>query len=342
MPMRVTLLLSSLLALSACWPESRAEPLRIEGSTMGTTYHVTVVDPPEGMDEDRLREIADASLAGLLSHVNNWDPGSEVSAFSASASTEPVTVSPVLRAVVAESARINALSGGMFDVTLAPLIDLWGFGPRRPEDPVPGEAEIAAAMEDVGQADKLVLEGDRLRKTRPGVSVNLGAIAKGQGIDAVGDAIAAAGATRYLVEIGGDLVAAGQNPEDRPWSIGIERPDAASRTVQTVIPVSGYGMATSGDYRNYFEQDGIRYSHILDPTTGRPVTHATASVTVLAETAMAADGLATALLAMGEEAAMPLARAEDIPVMFITRRDGAFVTETSPSFDALLAQMEEK
>ncbi|WP_108259353.1 FAD:protein FMN transferase [Mangrovicoccus ximenensis] len=339
--MRAILLSTALLSLSACWPQSAPESVRIEGSTMGTTYHVTVVDGPADMDAERLEEITEDALAAILAHVNNWDPASEVSRFSALDGTGPVEISPELQAVMAEANRINALSGGKFDVTLAPLIDLWGFGPKKPGEPVPSEDEIAAAMQTVGQADKLILGQGTLQKALPGVSLNLSAIAKGQGIDAVGDAIAAAGATRYLVEIGGDLVSKGLNAQDEPWVIGVERPDAASQTVEVVIPVTDMGLATSGDYRNYFEQDGVRYSHIIDPTTGRPITHTTASVTVLAETAMAADGLATALLAMGEEEAMPLAEAEDIPVMFITRRDGGFVTASSSSFDALVAQMEE-
>ncbi|WP_172331585.1 FAD:protein FMN transferase [Mangrovicoccus sp. HB161399] len=340
--MRAILLSTALLSLSGCWFDGAPESVRIEGSTMGTTYHVTVVDGPKDMDAEKLSEITEAALKAILAHVNNWDPASEVSEFSASTSTEPVDISPELQAVMAEANRINALSGGKFDVTLAPLIDLWGFGPKKPGEPIPSDEEIAAAMETVGQAGKLELGDGTLRKTMPGVSLNLSAIAKGQGIDAVGDAIAAAGATRYLVEIGGDLVSKGLNAQDGPWVIGVERPDAASQTVEVVIPVTDMGMATSGDYRNYFEQDGIRYSHIIDPTTGRPITHTTASVTVLADTAMAADGLATALLAMGEEEAMPLAEAEDIPVMFITRKDDGFVTASSSSFDALLAQMEDK
>ncbi len=339
--MRAILLSTALLSLSACWPESAPESVRIEGSTMGTTYHITVVDGPDGMDSQKLTEIAEGALAAILAHVNNWDPTSEVSEFSASASTDPVEISPELQAVMAEANRINALSGGKFDVTLAPLIDLWGFGPKKPGEPIPSDGEIAAALETVGQADKLILGDGTLQKAMPGVSLNLSAIAKGQGIDAVADAIAAAGATRYLVEIGGDLVSRGLNAQDEPWVIGVERPDAASQTVEVVIPVTDLGLATSGDYRNYFEQDGIRYSHIIDPTTGRPITHTTASVTVLADTAMAADGLATALLAMGEGEAMPLAEAEDIPVMFITRKDGEFVTSSSSSFRALLDQMEE-
>ncbi|WP_138466444.1 FAD:protein FMN transferase [Poseidonocella sp. HB161398] len=340
--MRAILLCTALLSVSACWPDSAPKSVKIEGQTMGTTYHVTVVDGPKDLDEEKLSEVTEAALKDILAHVNNWDPTSEVSKFSASASTDPVEISPELQSVMSEANRINALSGGKFDVTLAPLIDLWGFGPKKPGEPIPSDAEIAAALETVGQADKLVLGDGTLQKTIPGVSLNLSAIAKGQGIDAVGDAVAAAGATRYLVEIGGDLVSKGLNAEDGPWVIGVERPDAASQTVEVIIPVTDLGMATSGDYRNYFEQDGVRYSHIIDPTTGRPITHTTASVTVLADTAMSADGLATALLAMGEEEAMPLAEAEDIPVMFITRKDGAFVTASSSSFDALLAQMEDK
>ena len=339
--MRPILCTLSVLALSACWPEDQPDALRVEGKTMGTTYHVTVVDGPDTLDAVQLSALVEETLAGVLAHVNNWDPTSEVSRFSASDSTEPVQMSDDLATVMAESMRIHALSGGVFDVTLAPLIDLWGFGPKKPGEPVPTDAEIAGALSTVGQSEYLVLDGHSLRKTIPGVTLNLSAIAKGYGVDAVGRAIEAAGGQRWLVEIGGDLASKGLNAANEPWVIGVERPDAASQTVQVILPVSDLGMATSGDYRNYFEQDGVRYSHIIDPTTGRPITHGTASVTVLADSGMTADGLATALLALGEERALPLAEAEGIAVMFITRKGETFETATSSAFDALIASMKD-
>jgi thiamine biosynthesis lipoprotein len=144
-----------------------------------------------------------------------------------------------------------------------------------------------------------------------------------------------------MVEIGGDLYAAGMNPDGQPWQIGVETPDALRRGVQRVVSVSGYGMATSGDYRNYFEQDGIRYSHIIDAGTGRPVTHTTASVTVLAENAMLADGWATAMLALGKERGLAVAEELGLAVLFIERDQSAealqFISAASARFTELQA-----
>lgn len=339
--MRALLLSVALLSLTACWPERPPESLKISGETMGTTYNVTVIDPPKSAAQESLLAEIEGALADVNSKMNNWDPSSEVSTFSAATSTAPVAISNDLNTVMTEANRIHTLVDGKFDVTLAPLIDLWGFGPKKPGEPIPTDAEIDAALAAIGQSDKLILSDGTLAKTLPGVSVNLSAIAKGYGVDQIAAALESVGVDRYLVEIGGDLVAKGLNASDEPWSIGVERPDASAQVVETVLTVSDLGLATSGDYRNYFEEDGVRYSHIIDPTTGRPVTHSTASVTVLADSAMTADGLATALLVVGHDAAMRIAEAEGIAVMTIDREDGEFVTSTSPAFDALIAQMEQ-
>ncbi len=337
--MRVVCLCFALLSLTACWPDGSPDSLTISGETMGTIYNVTVVDPPREADAESLGAAIEAALAQVNGQMNNWDPSSDISEISASDSTAPMEIAPELATVLAEAMRIHRLSDGKFDVTLAPLIDLWGFGPKAPGDPIPSDADIAAALDRVGQAQMLQLDGTTLTKTVPGVSVNLAAIAKGYGVDAIAAGLEAEGATRYLVEIGGDLAARGLNADDQPWSIGIERPDAATRTVEEIVPLSDRGLATSGDYRNYFEEDGVRYSHILDPTTGRPITHRTASVTVIAESAKPAAGLATAMLVLGGEAALQLAAEEDIALMVIDRAEGGeggFVTSTSPAFDALV------
>lgn len=279
--MRTLLFALASLPLAACLPDGAPDSLTLSGKTMGTTYNVTVVDAPREADAETLQAAIDAALADVNAKMNNWDPTSEVSRFSNAASTEPVEISQDLQTVLTEANRIHALVDGKFDVTLAPLIDLWGFGPKKPGEPIPSDEEIAAALESIGQSDKLVLEGNTLAKTQPDVSVNLSSIAKGFGVDQIGAALEAEGVDRYLVEIGGDLAAKGTNAEGEPWSIGIERPDARAQVVEIILPLSDLGLATSGDYRNYFEEDGVRYSHIIDPTSGRPVTHTTASVTVL-------------------------------------------------------------
>lgn len=337
-------LIGLIFLLPAC--QSDAETLKFTGETMGTTYNIVAVD-----HEARLElEEVEAAIGSVLDTVNalmsNWDPNSEVSRFNARQDTDPVQVSPALAEVMATANQVHAQSDGQFDVTLGPLIELWGFGARTPETPHPADDAIAAALAQVGQDRVLELTVDppTLAKKQPGVNVYLAAIAKGYGVDAVGRALHDLGLTDYMVEIGGELVTAGRNPEGEIWRIGVEQPDSGSRKVQQVVRLSGLGMATSGDYRNYFEVDGVRYSHIIDARTGRPITHGTASVTVLAETAMLADGWATALLALGQERGMPIAEDLGLAVLFIAHDgqegDNSFVTTTSSRFRELQSSFE--
>ncbi|KGJ06524.1 thiamine biosynthesis lipoprotein [Paracoccus halophilus] len=336
-------LLGLALLLAAC----KSEPARLElaGQTMGTTYSIVALDLEAKLDPDRVQAAVEATLERVNAGMSNWDPASEISRFNAQDSTDPVGISGELAEVMAAADRVHRLSEGQFDVTLGPLIELWGFGSRTPDTPQPDDRAIAAAMALVGQDRMLVLDAGgspaTLAKTQPGVDVYLAAIAKGYGVDAVAVTLRDLGLSDYLVEIGGEVVAAGRNPEGAPWRIGIERPDTAGRSVQQVVGLSDMGMATSGDYRNYFERDGVRYSHIIDARTGRPVSHATASVTVLAESAMMADAWATALLALGRERGMRIAEAQDLAVLFIARDaqagDNGFVTTTSARFRDLQA-----
>lgn len=335
-------LLSLILLAPGCWFGDDTETLRLSGKTMGTTYNITATGP--GLEEAALLAEVEAALAAVNGKMSNWDPASEVSTFSASEITEPVTVSAEFATVIAAADEVHEKSGGKFDVTLGPLIELWGFGPRKPEDPLPSEQSIASALAEVGQGRLLTLDKETgtLAKAAPGVGINLSAIAKGYGIDAVAATLEDAGVTDYMVEIGGDLYAKGENPEGNPWQIGIEKPEAGAKSVQLVVPVSNRGLATSGDYRNYFEHEGTRYSHILDPVSGRPVTHSTTSVTVVAEDAMMADAWATALLAAGSTDGMRLAETHGIAAFFIDRDvdagADAYITSQSGAFTALMPQ----
>lgn len=341
--MRVLFSLLCLLALAGCdWFEGDRELVAIAGQTMGTTYQVKAVAPPEGVTAETLRRAAEQALAEVNGKLNNWDRDSEISVFNAARSTDPITPSPELTTVMAEAFRLHEISGGRFDVTLAPLIDLWGFGPGKPKGKLPDDAAVEEALEAVGMRDVLVFDAaaPMLKKNRPGATVNLSAIAKGYGVDRIAAKIEELGVEEYLVEIGGDLICKGRNAAGDDWQIGVEKPDAGTRNVQLIMPVSGFGVATSGDYRNFVEKDGKRYSHIIDPVTGRPVTHALASVTVLADTAMAADGLATALLVLGPDEGLALAEREGVATYFIIRADGGYKTVMSSRFTALREKAE--
>lgn len=324
------------IALAAC--KSSQNVVDLSGQTMGTSYSVTLVDHSKSLSRSTVKDAIEAQLASVNAQMSNWDAGSEVSRFNVARSTDPMPVSRELAQVVQAAQDVRAASDGQFDIALGPLIDLWGFGAQGATQAMPDEVQIAAALEASGQ--KLHVENGALRKSDPNVQIYLSAIGKGHGVDRVAKAIESLGVRDYLVEIGGDLYAAGLNPDGQPWQIGIETPDAQDRGVQSIASVSGLGMATSGDYRNYFERDGQRYSHILDATSGRPITHRTTSATVLTENAMLADAWATAMLTLGSERGLEVATAHDLAVLFVDR--GAsndlsdLIVTPSPAFQTLM------
>ncbi len=224
---------------------------------------------------------------------------------------------------------------GVFDVTVGPLVNLWGFGPQRGLDRIPEPQALAAARERVDYR-LLALRDDppALRKARPDLTIDLSAIAKGYGVDEIAGLLESVEVTDYLVDIGGELRARGVNDQGEVWRIGIEQPRADGRQVERIIGLRDTAMATSGDYRNFFEIDGRRYSHIIDPRTGWPVAHRLASVSVLHPSAMTADGWATGLLALGPESALALADREQLAVLLIVISDDGFETRATAAFSA--------
>ena len=311
----------------------------LRGHTMGTSYMIKALHGRGKVDEEALYGDIKSTLDAVSDEFSNWIEDSEISRFNHSPSTDWRNISAPFHEVLREAMRIHKESGGRFDITLSPLVDLWGFGPNDDEI-LPSEVELEAALTHVGQSALLELRDNppALRKRRGPVEITLGAIAKGYGADLIARTLEKHGITNYLVEIGGDLLAHGVNEYGKPWQIGIEKPDEKGRSIQLIVPVRDMGMATSGDYRNFIDVDGTRLSHIIDPKTGHPVTHNLASVTVLADSGMRADGLATALLVLGPKEGMALAEKLKIPAYFITREAGAFATSSSSAFDALMAK----
>ena len=323
-------------ALAGCKAED--EVLKLTGSTMGTTYNVVALPGSVRVDEKALDSAIRTALADVTAEMSNWDSASEISRVNAAAAGEAVTVSPALAQVLQSADQVHRASNGRFDVTVGPLIDTWGFGSGTAAPHMPSDADIAAALDRSGQSRAISLSGNTVTKTNEGAEIYLAAIGKGHGVDRVADAVRSFGVTNFMVEIGGDLYASGTNANGMPWQIGIESPLAGDRAVHSVAHVSGQGMATSGDYRNFFEDGETRYSHIIDPTTGRPITHQTVSTTVLTENAMMADAWATAMLVLGRERGMEIAEAEGLAVVFIDREPGkGFTTRASSHYTSLQA-----
>lgn len=310
----------------------------LSGPTMGTTFNVVLAG--ERFDMDALAQLQtsiDAELQAVNAEMSTYLKDSELSRFNDGPARTDFAASPHLIEVVALAKQVTQQSGGAFDVTVGPLVDAWGFGPGDQTPRLLSDAEIEQLRAVVGD-DKLELDraSGQLRKSVAGLRVDLSAIAKGHGCDRVSAVLEAAGWTNYMVEIGGEVWARGSSPSGEPWKVGIERPtnDAAgSRTVQAVVRVRDAAVATSGDYRNYWEHEGVRYSHTIDPRTGRPITHTLASVTVIhPESAALADAWATALNVLGPAEGLALAERLGLAAYFLVRTDDGYETRETSAF----------
>jgi thiamine biosynthesis lipoprotein len=328
-----------LVAVASCAaPPPARRTFELSGPTMGAAFSVQIVTGPGGLaDAPAIDRAVREELARLNALMSTWDPESELSRFNRSTSLEPVRVSPETFEALRWSADVGALTGGAFDVTIAPLLDVWGFGPGGPRDHAPGENEIARLRNAVG-LDRLELDADALtvRKRYPDVQCELSALVPGYAADRLWALLGDRGLTDYLVDVGGELRARGRNDAGGLWQIAIERPQASGRSVTRIVPISDRAIATSGDYRNYHEVDGERVVHILDPRTGRPIRHRLASVTVIDDLGVRADALSTALMVLGPDEGYALAERLDLAAFFIVRSQGGTFTErATPRFDAL-------
>ncbi len=300
---------------------------------MGTTWHVTLV-PAAGMpDRTALQAGIEVELERVNQSMSTYRQDSEISRFNTLAPDTWFPVSADFHAVLSTAMAVGWQSEGAYDVTVAPLVDLWGFGPAGRVGMPPSEDRISDALENVGQDYLRVDEegGHRLLKTRP-VSLDFSSIAKGYAVDLVARWLDAQGLDRYLVEVGGEMRLSGMSGRGDLWRVAIERPESALRTAEQAISLTDVAIATSGDYRNYFEVDGQRFSHSIDPRRGYPVAHDLVSVTVLDNSAMRADAWATALVVLGHERAMAVATEQGLVAYFIQRRGDALYNSYSPAF----------
>ena len=308
------------------------------GSTMGTSYSVKITGKVKQNELRKLHARIEAELKEINRQMSTWDPDSEISRFNHFESTEPFACSEPFAIVVRRSLELSKTSGGAFDPTLQPLLNLWGFGSEGEERKIPSAAEIASAKSLTGWEKVKVDSSSSLQKTEPGISLALGAIAKGYGVDALALILNEAGLENWFVEIGGEVVVKGLNPDGVPWKIGIQHPttNPMNERLQGILHVSAGAVATSGDYRNYIEEDDVVYSHILDPRSGHTVRSDTASVTVLASSCMDADGLATALFVMGAEHGLPWVEQQpNVEAMILTRgEDDEIIEQFSSGFKA--------
>ena len=310
----------------------------IKGNTMGTFYFIEVIDVPVEIKIKKIELEIKNSLIKVNKILSNWDEESEISIINKIDKTKAIKISDELNEVFRTANEINIRSNGFFDLTLDPIIELWGFGYRGKQmEIIPTDKQIKKALSLIGQ--KSFLKNDfannELTKKIKNLKINLSSIGKGYGIDLIGRKLDQLGIKNYIINIGGDILTKGYNSKKENWVIGIENPNLKEKLIKEIVNITNKGLATSGDYKNFFTKNGNRYSHIINPKTGKPITHSTKSVTVIHENSMKADGWATAFLVLGSSEGLKIAEKEKIAVLFIDKINNKLIKLKSSTFKNL-------
>lgn len=324
----------ALVGLGACGEPPRQEEFVYSGTTMGTRFSVKLVAPPDSLSKEDLGLQISDLLEQVEQLTSTYLVSSELSAFNANHSTSWIAVSEELCEVIESALEVSRLTDGAFDITVGPLVNLWGFGPDGVVVRPPSDEKISAALSRVGfnKLETLCTE-PAMRKAHKDLYVDLSGWAKGYAVDQVATVLDEYGLQDYLVEVGGELRASGSNADGLQWAVAIEKPIVDDRVPQVILRLTDCGVATSGDYRNFFDFDGNRYSHTIDARSGRPVAHALAAVTVIHDSAAFADAMATALLVLGPEAGPRLAEEFGVAGYFLVRGESGLEESTTPYFD---------
>ncbi len=337
--MRVTgMLLAGTLMLAAC---SKSPPgggvIELSGSTMGTFYSVQIAGALAGTGTEGLAGEIEAELELINRLMSTYDPASELSRFNQFSGAGWFSVSRQTLEVVAQARSISEITGGAFDVTVGPLVNLWGFGPDPEPTAPPSPEAMAGARARVGYSLVGLREDPpALRKGRADIYVDLSAIAKGYAVDRLAALLERSGISNYLVDIGGEIRTAGRNGEGEAWRLAVEYPQPGRRTPFRVLRLESAAVATSGNYRNFFELGGVRYAHTIDPRTGWPVSHALLAVTVVADNTMTADAWATALMVLGPEDGLALAEREKVAALLLSSENGSVREDLTTLMQGLL------
>jgi FAD:protein FMN transferase len=324
---------------SACHSGPEYTEQHVGGEALGTTYNVKVI-VPAGRGEGNVAAVTASMLAAVDERMSTYRKDSELSGLNGFESGKTFPVSEELAQVLLTARQIGENTSGAFDITVGPLVNAWGFGPQGQPERIPPDEELQALREITGW-DNLEIDEVNSSVTKAAATVycDLSGIAKGYAVDRVSEQLLEAGYENHMVEVGGEVQARGENISGKPWRIGIERPAIGGRALHRAIELRDVAMATSGDYRNYFEVDGVRYSHIIDPRTGAPIRHRLASVSVVEQTCTQADGYATALLVLGENRGYDVAVDNDLAALFLVKElDGSFTEKVTPRFEALFGE----
>ena len=331
------ILIFSFLLIFSCSQEKNYNA-KIKGNTMGTYYFIEVIDVPVELKIKNIELEIKNTLKKANKILSNWDKDSEISIINKTDKTTAIKISDELNEVFKTAKEINAKSNGFFDLTLDPIIELWGFGYKSKQmQVIPKDNQIKNILSLIGQKSflKMNFDNNELIKKNKDIKINLSSIGKGYGIDLIGKKLDQLGINNYIINIGGDILTKGYNSKKENWVIGIENPNLKEKLIKEIVNLTNKGLATSGDYKNFFTKDGKRYSHIINPKTGKPIKHSTKSVTVIHENSMKADGWATAFLALGSLEGLKIADKEKIAVLFIDEIDNKLIKFKSSAFKNL-------
>ena len=328
--------------LSACGESAMKTPSLVHwaGETMGTTYSIKIIALPDEQ-QAMIRAGIEKRIHSVNANMSTYLSDSEVSKFNRSKVGEWYPLSRATLDVIALSLDISKQSSGAFDITVGPLIELWGFGTKDTANTPPTQEVVDQARSQVGYQALQIHNTELMIQKKKAVTIDLSAIAKGYAVDVVADYLDSQKIQRYLVEIGGEMRVRGFSPRNTPWRIGVEKPVSERRIPQRAINLTGSAIATSGDYRNYYEVDGQRYSHTINPATGYPARHQLASVTVVHASAALADAWATALNVLGPVVGFKLAQSQHLAAYFIVRSTEGFTEQLTDSFSVLLSSANE-
>ena len=307
----------------------------LAGRTMGTTWNVRLVCGARFARQAVVAAIQ-SELDEIVAQMSTWEPDSDLCRFNRAAAGSRHALPAPLFDVLAAGLAVARASDGAFDPTAGALVDAWGFGPAAGPRRPPDAATLAGALSRRGW-QRLALDAGTRHALQPGgLALDLSAIAKGHAVDRVAARLGALGIESHLVEIGGELRGTGIKPDGQPWWVQLEHPDPERCTRETVIALHGLSVASSGDYRRWFEHDGARLSHTIDPRDGQPIRHGVASVTVIHAQCMLADAWSTALGVLGADQGLALADRLGLAALFVVRREGGFDEHASAAFEALL------
>jgi thiamine biosynthesis lipoprotein len=313
----MTVTMTVVLFLIPDCPRDKRLP-EASGPTMGTTWHLVLAKG----DTRTASEMVQSRLDALESMFTNWRADSAVSRFNASRTTDWQPVPRELAEVMIFAQLLSKETNGAFDVTVSPLIELWGFGVKKSAHTIPADDAIATEMARVGwQKVEVRQEPPMLRKTQADVEINVAGLVEGYAVDDLVKRLREGGHVNFLLDVGGELFASGVKPDGTPWQVGVQQPDADKGVVTGAVALQDKALSTSGTYQQFFEVNGKRYAHVLDARTGRPVTHSLVSVSVISDSCFEADSWTTALLILGLKEGKETAARLGIDAMFIEEAD---------------------